>query len=166
MWAHHPNFESYRHEGEPWMGFEAVRELRGLPPEILFVPLPGHTMGHCGVAVQTSDGWLLDAAHSYFDPREVHQARRQCAFGVRLFQACVTTDKKLRFHNQSRLRAFIAEHPEIRVFSAHDPTFGNFTPSSGQVSGRALLAGDAAVSAPSANTMKQRTMASSQTVGA
>ena len=85
MWAHHPNFESYRHEGEPWMGFEAVRELRGLPPEILFVPLPGHTMGHCGVAVQTSDGWLLDAADSYFDPREVHQARRQCAFGVRLF---------------------------------------------------------------------------------
>jgi hypothetical protein len=86
--------------------------------------------------------------------------------GVRLFQACVTTDKKLRFYNQSRLRAFIAEHPEIRVFSAHDPTFGNFTPSSEQVSGRALLAGDAAVTADSADAGQQRTMAPSQAVSA
>lgn len=140
MWAHHPRFESYRYCGEPWLGFAAVRDLRGLPPDILFVPLPGHTLGHCGVAVQTGQGWLLDAGDAYYDPREVHQARRQCELGLRLFQAVITTNKKLWFHHQDRLRTFVATYPDVQVFSAHDPGFGSFVPSTGQVSDRALLA--------------------------
>ena len=36
----------------------------------------------------------------------------------------VTTDRKLRKHNQDRLRALIATHPEIDVFAAHDPAPG------------------------------------------
>lgn len=121
MWAHHPKWQTYAAEGEPWFGFEAVRQLDGLPPEILFIPLPGHTLGHCGVALDTDQGWLLDAGDAYFDPREVHQPKRQCAFGVGMFQKLVTTDKALRFYNQDRLRAFLADHPEVEVFAAHDP---------------------------------------------
>lgn len=79
-------------------------------------------MGHCGVVLDTMDGWLLDVGDAYFDPREVHQPDRQCATGVGLFQKVVTTDKRLRFRNQDRLRALIAAHPEIDVFAAHDPT--------------------------------------------
>jgi glyoxylase-like metal-dependent hydrolase (beta-lactamase superfamily II) len=121
MWAHQPHFQAYSLQGEPWYGFEAVRQLAGLPPEILFVPLAGHTLGHCGVALDTDQGWLLDAGDAYFDPREVHQAKRECAFGVGLFQTVVTTNKALRIYNQDRLRAFIANHPEVTVFAAHDP---------------------------------------------
>jgi len=29
--------------GERWFGFDAVRDLEGLPPEILLIPLAGHT---------------------------------------------------------------------------------------------------------------------------
>lgn len=121
MWEHGPRWQTYSAEGEDWFGFEAVRGLRGLPPEILFVPLPGHTMGHCGVAIDTDQGWLLDAGDAYFDPREVHQPARECAFGVGLFQKIVTTDKALRLKNQDRLRTFIATHPDVTVFAAHDP---------------------------------------------
>jgi glyoxylase-like metal-dependent hydrolase (beta-lactamase superfamily II) len=121
MWAHRPRWRTYSAEGDPWFGFDAVRELTGLPPDILLVPLPGHTMGHCGVALNTDQGWLLDAGDAYFDPREVHQAKRECAVGVGLFQKVVTTDRVLRFRSQDRLRQFVAAHPDIRVFSAHDP---------------------------------------------
>lgn len=121
MWEHGPRWQTYSTGGEDWFGFEAVRGLRGLPPEILFVPLPGHTMGHCGVAIDTDQGWLLDAGDAYFDPREVHQPTRECAAGVGLFQKIVTTDKALRVRNQDRLRAFIATHPAVTVFAAHDP---------------------------------------------
>ena len=121
MWAHRPDWRTYSVEGAPWFGFEAVRQLEGLPAEILFVPLPGHTMRHCGVAVSTNEGWLLNAGDAYFDPREVHQPRRQCAFDVGMFQKVVTTDRALRFYNQDRLRAFIADHPEVNVFAPHDP---------------------------------------------
>ena len=121
MWAHQPNWQTYTVEGEPWFGFEAVRDLAGLPPEILYVPLPGHTLGHCGVAVQTERGWLLDAGDAFFDPGEVHGPTRKVAFRVGIFEAVVTTDKKLRVRNQDRLRAFVAQHPEVNVFAAHDP---------------------------------------------
>lgn len=33
----------------------------------------------------------------------------------------VTTDKNLRFGSQDRLRQFIADHPDVRVFAAYDP---------------------------------------------
>jgi len=121
MWAHRPDFHAYAEEGEPWFGFEAVRGLDGLPPEILLMPLVGHTLGHCGVAVQAQDGWLLHAGDAYFDPREVKGPRRRCAAKVALFQAIVTTNRRDRFRNQDRLRRLTALHPEIRVFCAHNP---------------------------------------------
>ena len=121
MWAHGPQLETYAVAGEPWFGFEAVRELRGLPPEILMVPLFGHTMGHCGVAIQSTHGWLLHAGDAYFDAAEVKGAQRRCAWKVGLFQVINQTHRGLRLHNQARLRAFTAEHPEVEVFCAHNP---------------------------------------------
>jgi len=121
MWAHQPRFESYAEEGERWFGFEAVRGLRGLPPEILLVPLFGHTLGHSGVAVASERGWMLHAGDAYFDPREIEGPKRRCAFMVGLFQALVQTNRRDRLHNQDRLRRLRATHPEIRIFSAHNP---------------------------------------------
>lgn len=121
MWAHKPDYRAYSEEGEPWFGFEAVRGLQGLPPEILLIPLFGHTLGHCGVAVDAPGGWMLHAGDAYFDPREVHGPNRQCAFQVGLFQAFVTTNRAGRFRNQTRLRNLTATHPEVRVFCAHNP---------------------------------------------
>lgn len=121
MWAHGPDWKTYSEEGEPWFGFEAVRGLEGLPGEILLVPLFGHTLGHCGVAVRSTRGWLLHAGDAYFDPREVNGPERICAWKVGLFQALVQTRRSQRLANQARLRAFTAAHPEVRVFSAHNP---------------------------------------------
>lgn len=59
--------------GEPWHGFRCVRELEGLPPDIVMVPLVGHTFGHCGVAVQQGDDWLLMAGNAYFHRDEMPQ---------------------------------------------------------------------------------------------
>ncbi len=146
MWAHQPKFETYSEEGEPWMGFEAIRELRGLPPEILLVPLFGHTLGHCGVAVRDTRGWLLHAGDAYFDPREVNGPTRRCALKVGAFQAMVQTVRRERLHNQARLRRLTADHPEIRVFCAHNPfeyleAIGKPDPVGIAHSGRAPLAG-------------------------
>ena len=121
MWAHGLDTEFYAETGEPWFGFEAVRQLRGLPPEILMVPLFGHTMGHCGVAIQSTRGWMLHAGDAYFDADEVKLPQRRCALQVGLFQMINQTHRGLRLHNQARLRAFTAEHPEVQVFCAHNP---------------------------------------------
>lgn len=43
QWDEVKNWKFYAAGGEPWFGFEAVRDLEGSPPEILLIPLAGHT---------------------------------------------------------------------------------------------------------------------------
>jgi glyoxylase-like metal-dependent hydrolase (beta-lactamase superfamily II) len=121
MWAHDPKWRTYTHGGEGWMGFDAVHEFEGLGDDILMVPLFGHTHGHCGIAVNTSDGWLLDAGDAYFDAREIKLPQRKCGLGMELFQLMVTTERASRRHNQDRLRSLRADHPEVEIFCAHNP---------------------------------------------
>lgn len=120
MWAHGADFCTYQDEGEAWFGFEAVRDLEGLPPEILFVPLVGHTRGHSAVAVQSDRGWLLHAGDAYFDRGEVHARVRECAVPLRIFQTLVEVDRHARLSNQDRLRDLAHARADVTIFSAHD----------------------------------------------
>jgi hypothetical protein len=43
QWDDNVRFRTYEPRAEPWYGFPSVRNLAGLPPEILLVPLIGHT---------------------------------------------------------------------------------------------------------------------------
>ncbi len=125
QWAHGPDFRRYQDVGSPWFGFEAVRDLDGLPPEILFVPLIGHSRGHSGVAIQTdgaNGGWLLHAGDAYFDRGEVHERVRQCPFPLRAFQTLVEVDRHARLTNQDRLRDLARDQRSVQIFSAHDPS--------------------------------------------
>lgn len=92
QFAHQPRWAAYADPGEPWLGFEAIRQLGGLPPEILLVPLAGHTRGHSGVAVDTGDGWLLHAGDAYFHHGEV-ETRPHCPPALALFEASLQADK-------------------------------------------------------------------------
>jgi glyoxylase-like metal-dependent hydrolase (beta-lactamase superfamily II) len=107
--------------GDRWFGFDAVRSLDGLPPEILMVPLPGHTWGHAGVAVDTGSGWVLNAGDAYFYRREMDSDRRRCTPGLRFYQRLMDTDRNQRFANQDRLRDLKRAHgSEITIFCSHD----------------------------------------------
>jgi glyoxylase-like metal-dependent hydrolase (beta-lactamase superfamily II) len=109
-------------EGEGWMGFQAVRDLVGLPPEILLVPLAGHTWGHSGVAIQEDDGrWLFYAADAYFYRGEIGSEEYRCTPGLRFYQTMMDTDRQARLTNQARLRRLSLERgSELRIFCAHD----------------------------------------------
>ncbi|HYG42115.1 MAG TPA: MBL fold metallo-hydrolase, partial [Bordetella sp.] len=72
--------------GESWYGFNRVRALDGLPPDIALVPLPGHTLGHAGVALRAADGWLFLAGDAYFHAREMDPHRPGCPVGLRFYQ--------------------------------------------------------------------------------
>lgn len=107
--------------GEPWFGFDCVRELQGLPPEILMVPLAGHTLGHAGVAILQKDHWLLHAGDAYFYREEMNPRRPRCTPGLRFYQRMMEKDRPLRLWNQERLRDLVRQHRDkVRVFCAHD----------------------------------------------
>ncbi|MCC3252431.1 MBL fold metallo-hydrolase [Xanthomonas campestris pv. armoraciae] len=106
--------------GAAWMGVECVHDLQGLPPEILLVPLPGHTFGHAAVAVRTPERWLLLAGDAYFYHREM-DPQPYCTPGLRFYQWMLEKDRTARLHNQQRLRALRQQHgAEVEVFCSHD----------------------------------------------
>lgn len=85
QWSTRDNWRVYQTgAGDAWFGFEQVHQLDGLPPNILMIPLPGHTHGHCGVAIKLADKWLLLAGDAYFYHREMDPDSPYCTPGSAL----------------------------------------------------------------------------------
>lgn len=110
----------YAPKGEPWFGFPAVRGLQGVTDDVLLIPLPGHTRGHCGVAVRDGEGWLLHAGDAYFHRDELAGGAAPLALG--LVERLDDVDHAARIANRDRLRELArAQAGVVRVFCAHDP---------------------------------------------
>jgi glyoxylase-like metal-dependent hydrolase (beta-lactamase superfamily II) len=121
QWSYQEQWRSYADGGETWFGFEQARTLDGLPPELLFVPLFGHTLGHVGVAVGQRDRWLFHAGDAYFYHREMDRERPYCTWGLRMYQLLMDKDRRARLNNQARLRQLRHEHgARVEVFCSHD----------------------------------------------
>lgn len=132
QWPPEADWQLYSAAGEAWHGFDCVRSLTGLPPEILLVPLTGHTLGHSGVAIDTGEGWLLHAGDAYFFREEMNPAGYRCPIGLRGYQKLMEVDRDARLANQRRLRALVRDHGDtVQVMCAHDPV--EFTTLSGGV---------------------------------
>ncbi len=101
--AHRPHFALYADRGESWYGLPAI----ALPfePEMWLVPLPGHTRGHCGVAIRTGAGWHFHVA----DAGPVALEDYSPAWLVNFVLG----------PHADRLRAFAAAHPEVRITTGH-----------------------------------------------
>ncbi|MBD2465128.1 MBL fold metallo-hydrolase [Oscillatoria sp. FACHB-1407] len=119
QWDEVRQWRHYTASGEPWFGFEAVRQLEGLPPEILFIPLAGHTKGHAGIAIQTSNGWLLHAGDAYFYRHEM-DAQYRCTPGLRAYQTLMEVNRAMRLYNQNRLRELVRDRHDVTLFCSHD----------------------------------------------
>lgn len=119
--AHGPSWATYRASGERWRGFEAVRQLEGLPPEILLIPLTGHTRGHACVAVEGAPGGaLVHCGDAYFHRGAVEGG--EIPLGLQLFEKNLAFDRTRIAGNHARLRELRASDADLRLFCAHDPT--------------------------------------------
>lgn len=133
QYAHGVDWVLHNEEaGEAWRGLEKVRVLPNLAPELLLVPMRGHTRGHCAVAVDTGDGWLVHCGDAYFHRDEMNAEQPRCPCGLSLFQRVVQVDKTARLGNQERLRT-LGKDSDVTLFSAHDVV--EFRRLSGQLAG-------------------------------
>lgn len=118
-WAHQPRWVTHRPR-DRWFDFSSAKVVSD--PEIRLVSLPGHSAGHCGVAVATGASWLLHAGDAYFHRSELRgEPERECPVGLEAFQSIAQTDRRTRLGTQDRLRALTRAHSEVRVFCSHDP---------------------------------------------
>jgi glyoxylase-like metal-dependent hydrolase (beta-lactamase superfamily II) len=121
QWSTSGNWRVYLADvGETWHGFERVQRLDGLPPDLLIIPLRGHTFGHVGVAVDSDrHGWLFNAADAYFYHAEMHR-KAHCTPGLRFYQWMLEKDRTARLQNQARLRELALSNSAVTVFCSHD----------------------------------------------
>jgi glyoxylase-like metal-dependent hydrolase (beta-lactamase superfamily II) len=121
QWKHGPEWVLYGEGGEDWFGFKGVRALGDREPDILMIPLPGHTLGHCGIAVRSQDKWLLHAGDAYFFHGQLH-AKPKMPLVLGMFQRRADMDRAMRLENQERLRSLKATHGHaVTIFNSHDP---------------------------------------------
>jgi glyoxylase-like metal-dependent hydrolase (beta-lactamase superfamily II) len=117
--------------GERWFAFEAVRDLPGIPPEILVVPLYGHSRGHVGVTVDTGNGWLLDAGDAYTLPNAITGGQVSKAAQLVMSHP---SDPRAHLRNLHRLSDLVADHGrEVTVFCSHDPAAFAKLPNSSRI---------------------------------
>jgi glyoxylase-like metal-dependent hydrolase (beta-lactamase superfamily II) len=121
QWAHGPHWVEYGPGGDRWFGFESIRLLPNLDAEIALIPLPGHSAGHTGVAINTPDGWLLHCGDAFFHHGEI-ETPMSCPRGWRIFEKFNENDGEARHRNQERLRGLRQEQgAELTMICSHDP---------------------------------------------
>lgn len=122
QWSTRDRWRVYQpDEGDMWFGFDRVRIIDGVPPEIAIIPLIGHTFGHAGVAIQRRNRWWLHAGDAYFFHAEMDPDDPWCPADLRLYQRMMDKERRVRRWNQKRLRALRRSHEsEIEIFCSHD----------------------------------------------
>jgi glyoxylase-like metal-dependent hydrolase (beta-lactamase superfamily II) len=114
-WAHGPQWVLHDLGSERWHGFGCIPLLEGLSVRILLIPLVGHTRGHCGVAVETEQGWLVhcgDAVSPFYAGSDPY-----CSADFEPNWLA----RSLAGSHVSRLRALLRElGDQVRLISGHD----------------------------------------------
>ncbi|MGD2146086.1 MAG: MBL fold metallo-hydrolase [Anaerolineae bacterium] len=118
-WAHGPEWVLYGLERETWFGLscapvEGIRSAR-----LVLVPLIGHTPGHCGVAVEVDEGWMLHCGDAYVRDVQIDPVNPRSPFPswAGAFERALFPVAALQ-----KLRALSRERGgEVQLFSAHDP---------------------------------------------
>jgi glyoxylase-like metal-dependent hydrolase (beta-lactamase superfamily II) len=122
QWSSRDRWHAYQGRSrDRWFGFDCVRDIPGLPPDILLVPMTGHTLGHAAVAVRRGRDWLLLAGDAYFHRDEMDVDQPRCTPGLRLYQSLMEKDRAARLGNQVRLRELRRVHGgEVTIVCSHD----------------------------------------------
>jgi glyoxylase-like metal-dependent hydrolase (beta-lactamase superfamily II) len=119
--AHGPHWQPHPLEGGRWFGLECSPPIRISEAEFALIPFPGHTRGHCAVAVRTGDTWLLHCGDTYGYHRQVDPIQPYKHPNGRLMEAIVTTGFNMPRRHWILLRKLFRDHGgEISHFCAHD----------------------------------------------
>lgn len=115
--AHGPRIVEHTADGEAWRGFAAAKPIVG--DSVVMVSMPGHTVGHAAIAVDTGDHTILHAGDAFFDR---HQVRGGFAHpGLVGFEALIGINKRQVMANHGRLKELHRSAGEsVRIINAHD----------------------------------------------
>lgn len=116
--AHAPRWQSHGTSTKQWFGLEARPLELGLSSQVLLIPLFGHTAGHCGVAIQQSDRWMLHAGDAYYLRAELTDGNHPVSA---IATARADNDNQRRQSLVAHLRRLATDHAdEVDLVAYHD----------------------------------------------
>lgn len=115
--SHQPKILTYPSANDRWYGFEARKVEVENDCTIYLIPLFGHTMGHCGVAIQVNGEWLFYVGDAYYLRAELTDENHP----VNALAKMRADNELWRVKTLQRIREFVREHPDITCFGYHDP---------------------------------------------
>lgn len=117
--AHDPILRTYDQFPDNWFGLDAKKLSIDSAFDIYMVPLPGHTLGHCGIAVKQDTKWILYVGDAYYLKAELFTDNHP----VSALAEMMAMDNELRIASLKRLKELALHHnKEIDMFGYHDPT--------------------------------------------
>lgn len=114
--SHHPIIKTYENSYFNWFGFEARKVIVEIETEIFLIPLFGHTLGHCGVALKMNNNWIFYIADAYYMRVELSDGNHP----VNELAKFRADHNDLRMATLDKIRKFVKNHPDIQVFGYHD----------------------------------------------
>ncbi len=119
QFEHQPRWVPHATSHKRWFGVEA----RPLPlfdeVEVVLVPLFGHTLGHCGVAIGDGSRWLLHVGDAYYLRVELSTDDHP----VSALATLRAEDDELRRASLATLRGLARDHgSEVEMVGYHDFT--------------------------------------------
>jgi len=119
---HRPRIKTYASTSETWRGLEARRITIVSETDIYLIPLFGHTVGHCGVALKYKANWLFYVGDAYYLRAELSDREHP----VHALAEMRADDPQMRMESLNIIRRFVINNPQTKVFSYHD--LSEFTP--------------------------------------
>jgi glyoxylase-like metal-dependent hydrolase (beta-lactamase superfamily II) len=114
---HEPRWLAHGSSTRRWFGLEArtIELLSGV--ESLLVPLFGHTLGHCGVAIRDGERWVLHVGDAYYLRAELSNPTHP----VDALATLRADDDVQRRASLAELRRLARDHgDEIELLGYHD----------------------------------------------
>lgn len=117
-WQHSAKWKLHSCVGGLWKGLE-FSPIFPDTDDILLISLPGHTRGHCGIAIKKPTGWLLHCGDATLNINHIKQPQNYSVNGfVSASLECCRAD---RLHSLQRLTTLAEALSNNKESQASDP---------------------------------------------
>lgn len=119
QFAHNPTVRTYSMNDAAFLGLPARKIDLPFRSDVLLIPLFGHTMGHCGVAVSNGDKWVLYIGDAYYLRSELDDGNHL----VSELAQMRAENNELRIESLQKIKKLAAQYKEqVDFFGYHDFT--------------------------------------------
>lgn len=105
---------------ETWRNFSSTVVLNAIDDDLLLIPMPGHTMGHCGVATKLDDQWILHCGDAFYLGTDLLLERKGLSNVSLILGEAMAFNNKQRLQTLQKIRDYKAQYTDTQITNSHD----------------------------------------------